>query len=96
MSEITRTVVLVDEEEHEVLITYSWNPGYRGYRNSYGVPEEPDEPEGPEDIEVWLDGEEISDQVDMDEIYDYVNSYVRGQIEDAKVERALEALERWD
>lgn len=43
----------------ELEVDFSYTPASRGYRNSFGAPEEPDEPEEIDIEEVYHKGEEI-------------------------------------
>jgi hypothetical protein len=58
-----------DDTEIPVTVDYDYDPPCRGYRNSYGVPEEPDDPGGivinsvtdADAHEVTMTGDEIAD-----------------------------------
>lgn len=46
--------------EIEVTVEYKHHKAYRGYRNSFGAPEEPDEPASIEIEEVFIGDKAIS------------------------------------
>ena len=85
-------VTLIDsetEEEFDVTVEFSYHRAYRGYRNSYGVPEEPDEPEDVE-IEVARDAEgrdiELNEKQEA-KVYEAIWKY----IEDSRAEAEADA-----